>query len=192
MPVGAALVRVHRLDRHPVFFSPAAGTGPVGRFDSPSGAFGVLFLAQSLAGAFAETVLRNPQRWLVDLSEVASRVTSTIKFSRPLRLAEMRGAGLQALGTDNAISTGPYGPCGIWADVLHGHPDRPDGIAYASRHSPDQLCVALFTRDDLTLGIEGRASVVKQTTPALSTKHSDGALDLDAALCGSAQLTSDG
>lgn len=65
----------------------------------------------------------------------------------------MQAAGLQALGVDNAITTGPYEPCGIWADALFAHADRPDGIAYASRHDPGQVCVALFSRPDVAVSL---------------------------------------
>ena len=153
LPAHASLVRVHRLEHHPVFFSPESGKPATGRFDSPSGAFGVLYLAQSLEGAFAETVLRNPQRRLVNLAEIIGRASSVLGLSRAVRLADMRGPGLQALGTDNAISTGPYGPCGVWADALHAHSDKADGIAYSSRHDPEQLCIALFSRPDITFDI---------------------------------------
>jgi hypothetical protein len=153
LPALAALVRVHRLEHDPVFFSPGAGNAPLGRFDSPSGAFGILYLAQSLEGAFAETVLRNLQRRLVDLSEITIRAMSVLGLPRPVQLVEMRGPGLQVLGTDNAITTGPYGPAGAWADALHDHQDKPDGIAYASRHDPDQLCVALFSRSAIELEV---------------------------------------
>ena len=153
LPDLATLVRVHRLEHNPVFFSPGPGNAPVGRFDSPSGSFGVLYLAQSLEGAFAETVLRNPHRRLVDLSEITVRAMSVLGLSRPVRLVEMRGSGLQALGTDNAITTGPYTPAGAWADALYKHRDKPDGIAYASRHDPDQLCVALFSRPEIELEV---------------------------------------
>lgn len=149
LAAGSSLVRVHRIGFSPVFFSPGAGAGPTGRFDSPSGGFGVLYMAQSLDGAFAETVLRNPQRRLIDPAEICSRAVSVLGLSRTVRLVEMRGRGLQALGTDNAVSTGPYGPCGAWADALFSHADQPDGIAYASRHDPDQVCVALFSKPDI-------------------------------------------
>ena len=119
----------------------------------PGGSFGLLYKAQSLEGAFAETVLRNPQRRLIDPVEITSRAVSVLGAPRAIRLAEMRGRGLQALGTDNAVSTGPYGPCGVWADALFGHQDQPDGIAYASRHDPDQVCVALFSRPDMALEV---------------------------------------
>jgi RES domain len=151
LPKATSAVRIHRTEYDPVFFSPGSGNAPIGRFDSPSGAFGVLYLAQALEGAFAETILRNPQRRLVDLSEITARAASVLGFSRAIRLVKMFGAGLQSVGADNAVSTGPYGSSGAWADALFAHPDAPDGIAYASRHDSEQLCIALFFRSDIQL-----------------------------------------
>ena len=153
LAAGSTLVRVHRLGFGPAFFSPGPGQPAIGRFDSPSGSFGVLYMAQSLEGAFAETVLRNPHRRLIDPVEISSRAVSVLAVSRTIQLVEMRGRGLQSLETDNAVSTGPYGPCGVWADALFSHKDQPDGIAYASRHDPDQVCIALFSRVDIRLEI---------------------------------------
>jgi hypothetical protein len=153
MPAASTLVRIHRSSRSPVFFSPGDVLTPLGRFDSPSGRFGVIYLAETFQGAFAETVLRNPARRLVSFAEIAGKSLAVLALSRAVRVVRMHGPGLQALGLDNAISTGPYGPCGIWADALFAHPDHPDGLAYASRHDPEQICVALFSRPDLTLDL---------------------------------------
>lgn len=146
-----ALLRVHRTALAPIHFSPGEGQPPAGRFDSAAGEFGVLYLALTLDGAFVETILRNPDRRLVGLQDIAARSVTVLAAARDLRLVRMHGAGLQALGVDNSVTTGPYEPCGRWADALFAHPDRPDGIAYASRHDPDQVCIALFSRSDLGL-----------------------------------------
>lgn len=151
LPLGSTLVRIHRTVNNLLFYSPGPGRPPAGRFDSAGGVFGVIYLAFTFEGAFAETVLRNPARKLVGVGEIAGRSLAVLAPSRPVKLVEMRGAGLQALGVDNAITTGPYGPCGLWADALFAHPDRPDGIVYTSRHDPDQECVALFSRPGLAL-----------------------------------------
>ena len=143
--------RIHRSIHPPIFFSPGANQPPAGRFDSVAGTFGVLYLAFNVAGAFAETILRNPRRRLIGWDEIATRSMSYLTPSRGLQLLQMHGPGLQALGVDNAITTGPYDPCGRWAEALFSHADRPDGIVYASRHDPDQLCVALFSRADITI-----------------------------------------
>ncbi len=31
-----------------------------------------------------------------------------------------------------------------WALALFGHPQRPDGLYYRSRHDPSRLCVAVY------------------------------------------------
>lgn len=146
IPVGQVLHRVHRTEHDPIFFGPGADAPPTYRFDSAARRFGVLYVGASLDGAFAETILRNPRRLMVAMSEIALRSATRIVCKRDLRVVTMHGPGLQALGTDNAISTGPYEPCGLWADALWDHPDQPDGIGYVSRHDPNELCFALFER----------------------------------------------
>jgi hypothetical protein len=153
LPADSSFVRIHHRHRSPVFFSPGDGQPPAGRFDSPTGLFGVLYVAFTFEGAFAETVLRNPSRRLLSFGEIAGRSIASLAPSRAIRLVRMQGQGLQALGVDNAITTGPYEPCGVWADALFAHADRPDGIAYTSRHDPAQVCVALFSRPDVAVGV---------------------------------------
>lgn len=146
---GELLHRVHRTRHDPIFFGPGAGVPPTYRFDSASGRFGVLYLGVALNGALAETILRNPQRLMVAMSEITSRSATQLACDRDLRVVTMHGPGLEAMGTDNAISTGPYDPCGMWADALWDHPDQPDGIAYLSRHDPHEVCLALFERQPI-------------------------------------------
>jgi hypothetical protein len=147
------LHRIHRAPLGPVFFGPGPGVPPTYRFDSASSRFGVLYVGLSRVGAVAETLLRNPQRLMVSASEIADRAATELACRRELRVVKLYGAGLQAVGTDNAISTGPYRPCGLWADALWDHPDQPDGIAYQSRHDSNEICLALFERPDLTFDI---------------------------------------
>jgi hypothetical protein len=145
-PEAEPLFRIHRNEHAPVFFGPGVGRPSAGRFDPASRRFGVLYAGLSLDAAIAETLLRNPQRRLVAFQEIAARSLSRLRPATPLRLARLQGPHLQQLGTDAAIATGPYDPCGLWSDALFDHPDAPDGIAYASRHNPDELCAALFQR----------------------------------------------
>jgi len=149
-PAGTALHRIYRTGLDPVFFGPGPDAPPTGRFDSATGRFGVLYVGLSLKAALAETLLRNPQRLMVSMSEIRQRSATILTCSRPLRVVRMHGTGLQGLGTDNAISTGPYEPCGLWADALWDHGDRADGIAYQSRHDSGEICLALFERPDVT------------------------------------------
>ncbi len=99
----------------------------------------------------AETLLLNPARKMVSFPAIAERASFELQSHRDLRLVALHGPGLQQVGCDNAISTGPYDPCGVWADALWAHTDAPDGIAYPSRHDPCQISLALFSRSDLTL-----------------------------------------
>lgn len=153
IPAGHVLHRVHRTEHGPVFFGPGAGVPPTFRFDSASRRFGVLYVGAALGGALAETILRNPQRLMVAMSEITSRSATRLACDRDLRIVTMHGPSLQALGTDNAISTGPYEPCGLWADALWDHPEQPDGIAYLSRHDPHEECLALFERQPIRFTI---------------------------------------
>lgn len=162
IPAGAPLVRIHRAVHHPIFFGPGAGVPPTFRFDSASGAFGVLYAGLSFAGALAETLLRNPGRRMVAHEQIASRASSQIRSPRDLRLVQLHGAGLQRVGCDNAISTGPYDPCGLWADALWSHPVAPDGLAFRSRHDPGELCLAIFERGDLDLAVIATTSLLDQ------------------------------
>jgi hypothetical protein len=139
------LHRIHRASLAPVFFGPGPGMPPTYRFDSASSRFGVLYVT--------ETLLRSPQRLMVAASDITDRAATELACRRDLRVVKLYGSGLQAVGTDNAVSTGPYGPCGLWSDALWDHPDQPDGIAYQSRHDSNELCLALFSRLNLILDI---------------------------------------
>lgn len=169
IPAGDPLFRVHCSNLAPVFYGPGPGKPPSYRFDCLSGRFGVLYIAPGPDAAMIETLLRNPQRLTVSYSDIRIRSLSILQATRDLHLVEAMGAHLSRLGTTGAMSTGPYDPCGAWSDALFDHPDRPDGILYASRHNPDEACIALFERPDITL------EEVK-TTPLSDMRHDVGAL----------------
>ena len=148
---GQMLHRVHRSSFDPIFFGPGPRVPATSRFDCASGRFGVLYCGLSLRCALAETLLRNPQRLMVSSTDIASRSATSLVSGRPLRVVRLHGAGLQSVGTDNAVSTGPYEPCGLWSDALWDHKDGPDGLAYQSRHDSSEICLALFERPDIRL-----------------------------------------
>ncbi len=154
LPAGTVLQRIHRTTLDPIFFGPGAGDPPTYRFDSGSGRFGVLYVGLSRAGALAETLLRNPHRLMVATAEIADRAATELTCRRAIRVVKLYGAGLQTVGTDNAVSTGPYEPCGLWSDALWDHSDRPDGIAYQSRHDSNELCIAVFERPDMAFEVK--------------------------------------
>lgn len=143
-PAGAPICRIHRRRHAPIHLSGGPGKPPLGRWDSPSGAFGTLYAAGDVAGAFAETVLRDPALLMVALAEIESRALSILAIRAELRLVDLTGPGLSQLGLDARILSGPYGICGLWADALHAHPEAPAGLLYPSRFDPTRLCLALF------------------------------------------------
>lgn len=153
---------MHRTKHQPIFFGPGPGTPPTYRFDSASGSFGVLYVAFRFAGALVETLLRNPRRTMVAQADIEARASSVLRCRRALRIVQLHGAGLQILGLDNSISTGPYAPCGAWADALWAHPEAPDGLAFRSRHDPDQLCLAIFERAGGSFEVEPAVRLVDQ------------------------------
>ena len=148
------LYRVHSHAHGPIYF----GKGPVHRFDSPTRAFGVLYLGKDLRCAFVETLLRDPRLKIVSQAEVDARRWSVLVFRRRLRLAMLFGPGLQRVGTTAGVSTGTLSISRAWAQALHDHRDAVDGIAYQSRHDNAQRCVALFERagDTIRLKLEGQ------------------------------------
>ena len=156
---GQVLHRVHRSSLDPIFFGPGPNVPPTNRFDSASGRFGVLYAGLTLRCALAETLVRNPQRLMVAITDIVGRSVSGLVSDRPLRIVRLYGSGLQNVGTDNAISTGPYEPCGLWSDALWDHPDRPDGLAYQSRHDSSEICFAIFEKADLRLRARGTHSL---------------------------------
>jgi hypothetical protein len=132
--------------RAPIFFSPAPGFPPAGRFDSLTGRFRVLYAALSLEGAFAETLLRKPSLPLISLSEITARALTMLAIRQEVRLVDLTGPGLSQLGLDARFLSGSYELCGAWADAVHDHPSAPAGILYPSRLDPSQPCIALFER----------------------------------------------
>ena len=145
-PVGEPLYRIHPARFGALFFGPAEGAPPRGRWDAPDGRFRVCYLAERPFVAFAETFLRRPGAMVLEMEELAERAISVVRPLRDLRLAAMHGAGLHAAGATAACCTGAFAVSRAWAAALHGHRERVDGIRYRARHDDDGFAVALFDR----------------------------------------------
>jgi hypothetical protein len=164
---GTAFTRVHPLAFGPIHFSPGTGRPAQGRFDSATGAFGVLYAALNFDGAVVETLLRKPERRLISVGDISSRSVAALVTNRDVALVDLRGPGLQRLGLDGTICTGPYKNCSLWADELFAYPDRPDGILYPSRHDPGEACIALFERNDLVVTVARDAVSLRSIMPQI-------------------------
>jgi hypothetical protein len=144
---GTSWLRCHRKVHEPVFFGPGS--------DVPAGEYQVLYVGLDYEAAFIETLLRNPKRRIIDRTDLEIRNMAVLRNNAPLRLVEAHGTGLSRLGTTAALSTGGHGRSREWSLALWQHPDRPDGLIYASRHNPNHLCAAIFDRDHTTFSVMG-------------------------------------
>ena len=138
--------RIHPADLSPLFFGPAKGLPPRGRWDAPDGAFRVCYLAEHSFAAFAECFLREPATILLQTEDLQARALTRVHVGSPLRLVTMHGHGLHAVGATAASCMGDYAISRAWAAALHGHPEAPDGIRYRARHDDDGFAIALFDR----------------------------------------------
>ncbi len=137
--------RVHRRVRDPLHFGRAA----LNRWDAPEGgAYGVLYAAEDLEGAFIESLGHGHVGGtrLVTGAELRERSFTKLHFDRPLRLVDLTAEGLVRLGADLRLCAGDYQVAQAWSAAFEAHPDRPDGVRYRSRHDPTRCCVAIFER----------------------------------------------
>ncbi len=142
---GVILHRFFDADRDPIYFDRSL----LGRLNSPDASYGVLYTADGSRGAFAETFLRSPGRRQIDPSLLTRKAFARIEVVRPLTLIHFDGPGLAILGATAEVvhSAPPFDVPQSWSKALRSHPIRADGIAYSSRHDPQELCHALF--DDI-------------------------------------------
>ncbi len=138
--------RAHQCRRHPLFF----GRTGEWRYDDPERSFGVLYVAADFEGAFVEGCLHDAAVGTTSalLSEryLARRCLSNICFAAPLRLVDLSGPGLAAIGADARLCVGDYLVAQRWSRALWLHPQQPDGILYLARHNPAIVCAAVFDR----------------------------------------------
>jgi hypothetical protein len=170
LPSDSTLWRVHDLRRHAIWFGPAPGSGPYGRFDAPGGEFRVCYAGLSPEASFAETFLRNPGRRMLDRTLLDYRAISVLKNRRPLSLVRLYGPGLARLGATAEIAHGPaYDLAREWSLALWSHAARVDGILYKSRHD-DEVCAAFFDRaeDAVALASTERLLSSRLLPPLLS------------------------
>jgi hypothetical protein len=135
------------------FFTAAYGAiyfarGRDGRLNAPDDTYGVLYVAATAHGAFAETFLRNPGLTQLPADLLASKAYVTLEALRPLKLVKMSGPGLARIGATAQVVHGgkPYDASQAWSGALHRHSGAYDGIAYTARHDDEALCYAIFER----------------------------------------------
>jgi hypothetical protein len=135
-------LRIHRLIHSPIFF----GTTRSNRFDDPRRRYGVLYVAESLDGAFIETFGRNPGVNTVSQRQLSERAVARIDVIGPLRLVDLTGPGLAQIGATGSLTSGSHDVARLWSRSLWAHPSRPDGLLFRARHDPSCVSVAIFNR----------------------------------------------
>lgn len=142
IPAGTTLHRFYTAAYAPIFFD----TSTLGRFNAPDASYGVLYVSENKAGAFAETFLRAPGRTLIDIALLGRKAYVQVATTRPLSFIRMAGPGLARLGATAEVTHGglPYDAPQAWSMALSKHPVKADGIAYYSRHDDDELCFGIF------------------------------------------------
>jgi RES domain len=155
IPMGSVLFRVHQTKFGAKFFGRSASF----RFDSPGRTFGTLYAAPSAEIAFAETLLRG-QNPLVAESELRVRSLCEFTMLRPVRLVRLHGSPMITIGASAAVSAGGYDVSQAWAQALHDHADKPDGILHRSTRDNDRVALVLFDRSEAALDVGRTAPIL--------------------------------
>lgn len=129
-----------------LFFGPAPGQPPTGRWDDPTGGFGVCYMAdpETPHAAFVERFLREPGRLLLAIDDLGEVAAGEVHAVRDLTVVGFRGAGLTRLGATADIAHGDHRASRPWSAALHAHPAQPDGLQWRSRLDDDAIAVAVF------------------------------------------------
>ena len=174
LPDGSEIFRIHWQDKGPIWFGPPPGLPPSYRFDAPGGQYRTLYGAQSVTGAFVETVLRRNGR-LISRADVEGRMWTVLRTRRPLRLAKVFDDGLLWHGVDDAITGGDsYADSRQFALDIHSAFSEADGLAYRSKHNNGELCYAIFDRvkdDELEVIRQHRFREERSLTESLLGQH---------------------
>lgn len=117
-----------------------------GRFDGPEQGYGILYVAESIAGTFIECFGRTLGEKGVSEDTVRQKNLFQIEFKRLLCLVDLFGNGLAKIGADARLSSGSYDMARRWAKAIWEHPQKVDGIRYRSRHDNDLICCGFFHR----------------------------------------------
>jgi hypothetical protein len=144
LTAGSILHRFYSSKKDPIYFDRSTD----GRFNAPSGNYGVLYAAREDYGAFAETFLRRPGATLIDDDLLVRKAYVRLETTSDLLLIKFGGSGLAKLGATAEVVHGglPYDIPQAWSQALFDHPLCAQGIAYYARHDDEALCYAIFER----------------------------------------------
>lgn len=165
---GEVVYRHHQSIHNPIFFGKTGNY----RFDDPdcpaSGSFGVLY-----AGADPECCLLESSGSTTGVPAVSgtyldSRQIARMELTEDLRFIDLvEPGGLTSIGADGRLATGSYKVAQRWSAALKKHPIKPDGIRYRSRHAPERIAYAIYTRSQATFLLTSMGSYTDPANDAL-------------------------
>lgn len=161
---GEVLYRHHQTIHDPIFF----GTTGNYRFDDPgcpaAGSFGVLYAGHDPECCLLESCGSTTGVPTVSGAYLDARQLARMELTEDLRFVDLvEPGGLTSIGADNRLTTGSYKIAQQWSAALKKHPTKPDGIRYRSRHAPERIAYAIYTRSPATFSVTSMGSF---TSPA--------------------------
>jgi hypothetical protein len=144
------------------------------RFASPSKAFKVLYIAQTLITGVAETIVRDrfvgkAERRLTE-EEIEAWGIAEVEANAHLSVLDLRTTGPVQLGIrTNVVRGEKHGPGRRFSEALYALAPAVDGIMYPSRLTND-ICIAVYDRAVTRLNAGAVAPVIRQggLVPALA------------------------
>lgn len=152
-PAGQSLCRVHATKRAANAFNPGFGQGRFHPFHKQAGRMvPTLYASDQIDGALSETVFRGiPSVGSlrgIRKQNLAGLVLSTLRPTRDLRLADLRGHGLRRLGLQRnqllETEASHYQQSAAWAGALHRADTTLDGLIWVSRQFDTATVMVLF------------------------------------------------
>lgn len=165
---GEVLYRHHQSIHNPIFF----GTTGNYRFDDPecpaSGSFGVLYAGADPECCLLESCGSTTGVPAVSGAYLDARQIARMELTEDLRFIDLvEPGGLTSIGADGRLATGAYKVAQRWSAALKKHPIKPDGIRYRSRHAPERICYAIYTRSPATFLVASMGSFTDPANEAL-------------------------
>ena len=165
---GEVLYRHHQSIHNPIFF----GTTGNYRFDDPNcpapASFGVLYSGADPECCLLESCGSTTGIPAVSVAYLSARRIARMELSADLRFIDLvEPGGLTSIGADGRLATGSYKIAQHWSAALKKHPSKPDGIRYRSRHAPERIAYATYTRSPSTFSVTSMGSFTDPANEAL-------------------------
>jgi hypothetical protein len=165
---GEVIYRHHQTVHNPIFF----GTTGNYRFDDPDcpapGSFGVLYAGADPECCLLESCGSTTGVPAVSGAYLDARQIARMELTEDLRFIDLvESGGLTSIGADGRLATGSYKVAQQWSAALRKHPVKPDGIRYRSRHAPERIAFAIYSRSPATFSVTSMASFTDPANEAL-------------------------